>query len=139
MSRVLTVNRNARKRTVGASLNCSVFSMRESSTTAKRAVSQNCRGSVTFSPKSVMVLLVFMIFAFGSFYLYQVNDLATKGYEIRDIENQIKKLKADNEKNKIQEVELKSMQNIEKAAQDLNLVSSKGSTFVSLKGPVAMK
>ncbi|MFZ2975345.1 MAG: hypothetical protein WA055_01800 [Candidatus Moraniibacteriota bacterium] len=138
MSRVLTINRNARKRTVGASLNCSVFSMRENAM-AKRAVSQNCRGSVTFSPKSVMVLLVFMIFAFGSFYLYQVNDLATKGYEIRDIENQIKKLKADNEKNKIQEVELKSMQNIEKAAEDLNLVSSKGSTFINLKGPVAMK
>lgn len=138
MSRVLTINRNARKRTVGASLNCSVFSMREKINT-KRSISQNCRGSVNFSPKSVIVFLFFMIFAFGSFYLYQVNDLATKGYEIRDIENEIKKLKADNEKNKIQEVELKSMHNIEKAAEDLNLVSSKGSTYINLKGPVAMK
>ncbi len=138
MSRVLTINRNARKRTTDASLNCSVFSMRKSVRT-KQTVSQNCRGSVNFSPKSVTVVLIFMAFIFGSFYLYQVNDLATKGYEIRDIENEIKKLKADNEKNKIQEVELKSMHNIEKAAEDLNLVSSKGSTFVSLKGPVAMK
>ena len=138
MSRVLTINRNARKRMGGASLNCSVFSMKESIKT-KRAVSQNCRGSVTFSPKSVMALLVFMVFIFGSFYLYQVNDLATKGYEIRDIENEIKKLKADNERNKIQEVELKSMYNIEKAAENLNLVSSTGSTYISLKGPVAMK
>jgi len=138
MSRVLTINRNARERTRGTSLNCSVFSMRES-VVAKRIISQNCRGSVTFSLKSVMVILVFTVFIFGSFYLYQVNDLATKGYEIRDIENQIKKLKADNEKNKIQEVELKSMQNIEKAAENLNLVSSKGSTFANLKGPVAMK
>lgn len=138
MSRVLTINRNARKRMAGASLNCSVFSMRKSVRT-KQTVSQNCRGSVNFSPKSVTVVLIFLAFIFGSFYLYQVNDLATKGYEIRDIENEIKKLKADNEKNKIQEVELKSMHNIEKAAEDLNLVSSKGSTFVSLKGPVAMK
>ena len=138
MSRVLTINRNARKRTVGASLNCSVFSMRKSVRT-KQTVSQNCRGSVNFSPKSVTVVLIFLAFIFGSFYLYQVNDLATKGYEIRDIENEIKKLKADNEKNKIQEVELKSMHNIEKVAQDLNLVSSKGSTYINLKGPVAMK
>ena len=138
MSRVLTINRNARKRIAGASLNCSVFSMR-GKTNIKRSNSQNCRGSVNFSPKSVMVLLFLMIFAFGSFYLYQVNDLATKGYEIRDIENEIKKLKADNEKNKIQEVELKSMHNIEKAAQNLNLVSLKNSTYINLKSPVAMK
>lgn len=138
MSRVLTINRNARKRTVGASLNCSVFSMQESVKT-KRVNSQNCRGSVTFSSKATVIILVFMAFVCGSFYLYQVNDLATKGYEIRDIENEIKKLKADNEKNKIQEVELKSMHNIEKVAEDLNLVSSKDSTYINLKGPVAMK
>ena len=138
MSRVLTINRNTRKSTEGKSLNCSVFSMREGAM-AKRTISQNCRGSVTFSPKLVMVLLVFMVFIFGSLYLYQVNDLATKGYEIREIENQIKKLKADNEKNKIQEVELKSMQNIEKVAEELNLISSNNSTFINLKGPVAMK
>ena len=80
-----------------------------------------------------------MILLLGSFYLYQVNDLATKGYEIRDIENEIKNLKADNEKNKIKEVELKSMHNIEKIAEDLNLVSSKNSTYVNLNSPVAMR
>lgn len=138
MSRVLNINRFARERSKKALSCCSVFSMRESVRT-KRSFSQNCRGSVTFSPKSIMVVLVFTVFIFGSFYLYQVNDLATKGYEIRDIENEIKKLKADNEKNKIQEVELKSMHNIEKAAEDLNLVSSKNSTYLNLKGPVAMK
>lgn len=138
MSRILTINRNVHKRTRGASLNCSVFSMNKNSTT-KHSISRNCRGSISFSFKSIVAVLFFMILLLGSFYLYQVNDLATKGYEIRDIENEIKNLKADNEKNKIKEVELKSMHNIEKIAEDLNLVSSKNSTYVNLNSPVAMR
>lgn len=82
---------------------------------------------------------VIMIFAFGAFYLYQVNDLATKGYEIRDIENRIQVLEKESKKMKIKEVELRSMYNIEKSTQELNLVSPKNVTYVEMDSSVAMK
>jgi hypothetical protein len=75
----------------------------------------------------------------GVFYLYQVNDLATKGYEIKDIEKQITSLSEVNKNKRIREVELRSMYNIEKATESLNLVSAKDVTYIDLGGPVAMK
>jgi len=84
-------------------------------------------------------VLVVMIFISGAFYLYQVNDLATKGYEIRDIENQIQVLEKESKKMKIKEVELRSMYNIEKSTQELNLVSPQSVTYVEMDSSVAMK
>ena len=84
-------------------------------------------------------VLVVMIFISGAFYLYQVNDLATKGYEIRDIENQIEVLEKESKKMKIKEVELRSMYNIEKSTQELNLVSPQSVTYVEMDSSVAMK
>jgi len=82
---------------------------------------------------------VIMIFISGAFYLYQVNDLATKGYEIRDIENQIQMLEKESKKMKIKEVELRSMYNIEKSTQELNLISPQSVTYVEMESSVAMK
>jgi hypothetical protein len=84
-------------------------------------------------------VLVIMIFACGAFYLYQVNDLATKGYEIRDVENKIQLLEKESKKMKIKEVELRSMYNIEKSTQELNLVSPQSVTYVEMDSSVAMK
>lgn len=75
----------------------------------------------------------------GAFYLYQVNSIATKGYEIRDLESQIHDLQKESKKMEIREVELRSMDNIEKASQNLNLVNSDQVTYVEINGPVAMK
>jgi hypothetical protein len=83
--------------------------------------------------------LVTMIFTCGAVYLYQVNDLATKGYEIRDIENRIQVLEKESKKMKIKEVELRSMYNIEKSTQELNLISPKSVTYVEMDSSVAMK
>ena len=40
---------------------------------------------------------------------------------------------------KIKEIELKSMNNIEKATQEFNLVSPEDISYVEIDGPVAMK
>jgi hypothetical protein len=84
-------------------------------------------------------VLAIMVFAGGAVYLYQVNDLATKGYEIRDIENRIQVLEKESKKMKIKEVELRSMYNIEKSTQELNLVSPQSVTYVEMNSSVAMK
>lgn len=83
--------------------------------------------------------LAFLIFASGTIYLYQVNDLATKGYEIKDIENRIQILEKEGKKMKIKEVELRSMYNIEKSTQELNLVNPANVTYIEMDSSVAMK
>ncbi|HRY82259.1 MAG TPA: hypothetical protein P5232_00925 [Candidatus Moranbacteria bacterium] len=147
MSRVLTIKKTEfgfftsnfrRGKTKSISPNCSVFSMRECSRT-KRTYAKNFRGSFDFNFKSTIFVLASLVLMLGIFYLYQVNDLATKGYEIKEMEKQIANLSQINKNNRIKEVELKSMYNIEKTAEGLNLVSSKGITYLNLNGPVAMK
>lgn len=84
-------------------------------------------------------LLGLAVFILGIVYLYQINSIVTKGYDIRDAESQIKDLKQENDKLKIKEVELKSMYNIEKSMEDLDLVSSQTVSYLEMEKPVAMK
>jgi len=83
-------------------------------------------------------VIVFLVLA-GGFYLFQVNDLATKGYDIKKIENEIQDLKKQSQQNMIREVELQSMENIEKSREALDLVSSSDFSYAQIESPVAMK
>ena len=96
-------------------------------------------GSAQINLVSLTFVVAMIIIASGAFYLYQVNDIATKGYEVRDLESHIQNLQKESKKMEINEVELRSMYNIEKASQDLNLVNSTDVTYVEINGPVAMK
>jgi hypothetical protein len=89
--------------------------------------------------KSATFILVSSLIFSGALYLYQVNDLTNKGYEMKETERQIAQLKEINEKNKIKEIELRSMYNIEKTTQDLELVNSENVSYLELDGPMAMK
>lgn len=96
-------------------------------------------GRVEINLMSLVFILALSTCACGAFYLYQVNGIATKGYEIRELENEIQELNKESKKMEIHEVELRSMYNIEKASQDLNLVNSGEVAYVEINGPVAMK
>ena len=72
-------------------------------------------------------------------YVYQVNGIATEGFAEKELQDQIQDLKKQSEQLKIKEVELKSMYNIEKSAEELNLESAPGLSYVEMHGPVAMK
>ena len=96
-------------------------------------------GSAKLNLVSLVFAVGFCTFISGAVYLYQVNNIATKSYEIRDLGNQIQQLDKESKKMEIREVELRSMYNIEKASQDLNLVNSNDVTYVEIGSPVAMK
>ena len=96
------------------------------------------QGSVKIRLAGFGFILTAIILVCGAFYLYQVNDLATKGYEIKDLEKRIDTLKKENEKNKIREVELKSMYNIEKTTENLDFVGSTDISYLEINGPVAI-
>lgn len=84
-------------------------------------------------------ILIAVAFLAGALYLYQANSIATQGYEIREIESQIQKSEKEINNLKIREVELKSMYNIEKATENLNLVTASEISYLDIAGPVAMK
>jgi len=106
---------------------------------AFRKVKSHNTGSVNIGLIASLIVLFGIVFIFGAFYLYQVNNIATKGSEIKEVENQIKDLEKESQKLKIKEVELKSMYNIEKSVKELNLVNPSDITYVEMNGPMAMK
>jgi cell division protein FtsL len=91
-------------------------------------------GRVTLS-----FVLVALVCAAGVFYIFEVNNLATKGYEIRELENRLEKLRKENENLRIQEAELKSMYKIEEKTKELNMVVPANVSYLNLPGDVAMK
>lgn len=86
-----------------------------------------------------VVFLIIVVLILGGFYLYQVNKVVSQGFEMKEAENQIQELGNENKKLKIKEVELKSMYNIEKSTENLNLVNADSVSYVEMDGPVAMK
>jgi len=132
-------NSGHRKKT--AASNCSVLNMRHCH---YRGVKKNAsqRGSqinLKLELKSAWLALVAIVVFSGAFYLFQVNSLAAKGYELKALQSSLLSLQEANKKSRIQEVELMSMYNIEKVTQDLDLVSLNNATYLELNGPVAMK
>lgn len=144
MSQILTVNKSglgnfggcARGRRTASSKR-HVLSMRTEK--IKNAKKNRLTEDVGVNFKNAGMSLMVMVIFLGIFYLYQVNDLTNKGYEIREIEAQIGELKKENDKNKIKEVELRSMYNIEKTTENLGLIASSDVSYMELNGPVAMK
>ena len=120
-----------------AAPSCRVLRTQERS--ARKGTRAAGQGSVKMGFMGAIFILTIVVIILGAFYLYQVNDLATKGYDIKEIENEIQGLKKTNEMNKIKEVELKSMYNLEKATENLDMVSARDITYLEIGGPVAMK
>lgn len=114
---------------------CKILSMREEKSKSKPMEKSGGSAGLT---NLCFVLCAIIIFC-GAFYLYQVNDLATKGYEMKDVENRIATLEKENKKMQIKEVELRSMYNLEKATADIDLVNSQNVTYLQMASPVAMK
>lgn len=105
------------------------------------AVSTNEKkqGSTPIGLTGAVAIVISVIVVCGALYLYQVNSLVSKGYEVQQLESQIADLQKTNQNGNIKETELRSMYNIEKSTQHLDLVSSNDVTYLELKGPVAMK
>lgn len=96
------------------------------------------------SPKKVghitaTFMLGFLICVIGVAYIFQVNRVATMGYEIRKQENQIEELKQQNERLKIKAAELKSIYNIETGKAEMEMLKPTEVSYVEVQNPVAMK
>jgi hypothetical protein len=105
----------------------------------KCKISRGESGSANIALLGIGVFFLLAAFVAGAVYLYQVNDLATKGFEVQDLNSRIGTLAKEQKKMQIREVELRSMYHLEQSVNDLNLVNTKDVTYLELSSPVAMK
>jgi len=104
------------------------------------AVGKNTAGHAGKTSLSVGIIFLIIVTIFlGGIYLFQVNKVATQGIDMREAENKIQEFDKENKQLKIKEIELKSMYNIEKTMENLNLVNSDNVSYVEMDGPVAMR
>ena len=76
------------------------------------------------TPKKLSMVIVTLTFVVTGAYLMQINITATKGYEIKDLENRLSQLQEDHKKLNLSYIELQSMANILEQVPKLNLVAT---------------
>lgn len=67
-------------------------------------------------------------------YLCAINISAVKGYEIKNVEQEISKLKKENEQLQIRVAELRSSYNIKEEVKNLNMVEADNVVYISENG-----
>jgi cell division protein FtsL len=76
-------------------------------------------------------------------YLFTINHTAVQGYAIRSAEREIAQAKEENQRLKIEEAELRSLERIESARDRLHLVAvAPGSdtvSYIEAPGPLALR
>ena len=82
----------------------------------------------------INLVLVALIALFGFLYLFQINALGTRGYEIRQTEQRIKVLQAENKVLQIKSSSLSSITQIQKDAETLNMVPASDVTYLKDNG-----
>ena len=97
------------------------------------------KGNIKIGMAGVGFLMIFFVIFISAFYLFQVNNLAIKGYEVKDLENKISELEKNNKEMQIREMELRSMYAIETAAKNFDLLDSTNITYLEINGPVAIR
>lgn len=75
------------------------------------------------------VFLMVMLVGALSIYLLEVNSIAAKGYEIRNLEEQVDEIQAENEKLAVRVIELKSMNELDEKVAALDMVPVGGMTY----------
>jgi cell division protein FtsL len=143
MSKILIINKQRIKKIQCSSkirtacfLRPKVLSMKESRI---GTIGAENKGSIKIGLASFCFLMVVFAISFGAYYLFQVNTLAMKGYEIKDLENKISELEKENKKMQIKEMELKSMYSIERSAEGFNLVNPRNVSYLEAGTDVKLK
>jgi cell division protein FtsL len=88
-----------------------------------------------FSKKTTIVAIIgAFVVSFIFYYIIQINNFATDGFEVRKLEDQISALKDENKHLEFQVVELQSMTGLRERAQKLNLVDASDIRYIEITG-----
>lgn len=71
------------------------------------------------------------MFILGFVYLWKTNNIAVKGYEMRDLEQNVAELKRENELLSIQATQLETLQHVQDKVGELGLVPVEKIEYIS--------
>ncbi len=80
--------------------------------------------------KSFGFLIVFLLLGLGMFYITQVNNISTKGYDIKKLEVKLNEMKESNKRLELQAASLKSINNLESEVKTMNLIPSEDTNYI---------
>jgi len=93
--------------------------------------------SMEINLKTANIVVSGLIVVMTVGYLVQINSLATKGYQIKDLENKITSLKQEKADLELEALSLQSMGNVAEKVQGLGMVSAGEPEYLA-PTPVAM-
>ncbi len=102
--------------------------MRDLSLSIPATFSKKTKSSVSVYRLNLAIIASGMIL--GLVYLFAVNSMGTKGYEIRKLEQQVRTLEADQKIMQLQVSDLQSINRIQTEAKTLNLVPTTNVTYL---------
>lgn len=85
----------------------------------KRSINQELR----IGPISVRFVTIILITVLSIIYLAQSNLTATKGYQLKELQEREEELNLENERLEVEASRLKALKNIEKVAREKNMVA----------------
>ena len=89
--------------------------------------------------RSCIVMSGSCLFMMVVFYIFSINALATKGYEMRSIENTLSELSETHKQMRIEEAQLTSLYRIRQVSAELLLDSAEDIYIIHDVGQFAMK
>lgn len=106
-----------------------------SSNTAKGGVrKQTLPKKLKTGPVTLTIVTLILVCLLSLFYLAQLFDSSTKGYQMSDLEKKTEELREANRKLQVEAAELKSYRNIEEEARKLNMLPSASVVHISRVG-----
>lgn len=94
---------------------------------------------MTWLEKGKIFILILLII-FGLAYFWQINNISTQGFQMKELEKNIQLLKEENQKLELEAARQQSMLNIDEQVQELGLVAVDKVEYLRPVGPaVAVK
>lgn len=92
------------------------------------------RPKVKIGPVALCFVSLIILSLISLFYLAQANQIATKGYEIKKLENRLNDLQASNHKLELRSAELQAVSSVEAESKQLNMVPIQKMIYISGSG-----
>lgn len=94
-----------------------------------RPKNKNQKNSYLSTPLRILVLAILV--TVGIVYVWQISQVSTQGYYLKDLERQVSILEKQNEKLSFEMAELNSMARIESTAKTLGMVKSDSIVYLT--------
>lgn len=103
----------------------------------ERGTSRKKRKKINFGiiNKCLLCLMITM----GVYYVVSINDLAIKGFVLQELRSEVQDLSEENTQMKLSVMNLESYENIEKRAQELNMVKVGKIDYITVNGSSVAK